>query len=91
MHKYAALGGDGTALSQHFYREYCDDLLYAAGLDGRPLVAGDQALVEAAFVALGWTLRQQRMFVDGAPAGSITPKLQRALRKTLARSGPTAA
>lgn len=91
MHRYEALEGDGAALSQHFYQEYRDDFLYAAGLDSRPLLAADQAVIEAAFVALGWTPRQQLMFVDGAPAGSFTPKLQRALRKTLGRSGLNAA
>ena len=42
----ASAGGDRTELSQQFYREYKEDLLYAAGLDSRPLEAGDQAAIE---------------------------------------------
>ncbi|HEX9228381.1 MAG TPA: hypothetical protein VF885_17405 [Arthrobacter sp.] len=83
MHRQTAPASDGrAALSQQFYQEYRDDLLYAAGLDSRPLVVADQSVVKAAFSALGWTPEQQLMFVEGAPDGSITPKLRRALRKT---------
>ncbi|RKR30300.1 hypothetical protein [Arthrobacter oryzae] len=88
MHRYAALPGEGrTALSQQFYQEYRDDFLYAAGLDSRPLVVADRAVIEAAFIALGWTPQQQLMFVEGAPDGSITHKLRRELRKRPQRPG----
>jgi hypothetical protein len=74
VHRYAVLASEGrTALSRQFYLEYRDELLYAAGLNSSPLVAADQVVIEAAFVALGWTLQQQLMFVEGAPDDLITP------------------
>jgi hypothetical protein len=87
----ASADEDRTALNQQFYWEYKDDLLYAAGLDSRPLDVEDQAVIEVAFLALGWTRQQQLMFADGAPVGAISHKLRRALRKTNHRSAREAA
>ncbi len=87
----ASAGGDRTELSQQFYREYKEDLLYAAGLGSRPIEAGDRAAIERAFTALGWTRRQQLMFADGAPADSIFHTLRSELRKPQRGSGRAAA